>query len=154
MPYKYIFLVLIWLSQSESELVAKDDNLDAADPNKDKKTEDKDEPMDEEQKEKINEQGDQVKIRFPPCELFFFHFSSRISVRYFQHPPHSTTSLLFVTCIHALLQREFDETEVDPYQGQQDKRPEPEAMDLPDDLNLDQDDEAGDSGEDAGETCC
>lgn len=59
-----------------------------------------------------------------------------------------------MTCIHALLQREFDETEVDPYQGQQDKRPEPEAMDLPDDLNLDQDDEAGDSGEDAGETCC
>lgn len=65
---------MIWLSQSESELVAKDDNLDAADPNKDKKAEDKDEPMDEEQKEKINEQGDQVKIRFPPCERFFSFF--------------------------------------------------------------------------------
>uniref|UniRef100_A0A3P8RPW4 Midasin n=1 Tax=Amphiprion percula TaxID=161767 RepID=A0A3P8RPW4_AMPPE len=43
--------------------------------------------------------------------------------------------------------REFDENEVDPYHGQQDKRPEPEAMDLPEDLNLDKDDEAGDDGE-------
>lgn len=42
-----------------------------------------------------------------------------------------------------LLQREFDENEVDPYHGQQDKRPEPEAMDLPDDLNLDQEEQEG-----------
>uniref|UniRef100_A0A8C4E441 Midasin n=1 Tax=Dicentrarchus labrax TaxID=13489 RepID=A0A8C4E441_DICLA len=90
------------MDQGESELVAKDDNLDAADPNKDKKNQDKDEQMDEEEKEKIHEQGDE---------------------------------------------REFDENEVDPYHGQQDKRPEPEAMDLPEDLNLDQDDEAGDDGE-------
>uniref|UniRef100_A0AAQ6AJN3 Midasin n=1 Tax=Amphiprion ocellaris TaxID=80972 RepID=A0AAQ6AJN3_AMPOC len=47
----------------------------------------------------------------------------------------------------AVSQREFDENEVDPYHGQQDKRPEPEAMDLPEDLNLDKDDEAGDDGE-------
>ncbi|TMS12010.1 hypothetical protein E3U43_016968 [Larimichthys crocea] len=47
-------------------------------------------------------------------------------------------------------EREFDENEVDPYHGQQDKRPEPEAMDLPEDLNLDQDDEAGDDGEGEG----
>ncbi|XP_058470371.1 midasin [Solea solea] len=91
------------MDQGESELVAKDDNLESADPNKDKKNQDKDEHMDEEQKEKINEQGDE---------------------------------------------REFDENEVDPYHGQQDKRPEPEAMDLPDDLNLDQEDEAGDDGDD------
>ncbi|XP_044025553.1 midasin [Siniperca chuatsi] len=89
------------MDQGESELVAKDDNLDAADPNKDKKNQDKDEWIDEE-KEKIHEQGDE---------------------------------------------REFDENEVDPYHGQQEKRPEPEAMDLPEDLNLDQDDEAGDDGE-------
>uniref|UniRef100_A0A3Q3NKD3 Midasin n=1 Tax=Labrus bergylta TaxID=56723 RepID=A0A3Q3NKD3_9LABR len=43
--------------------------------------------------------------------------------------------------------REFDENEVDPYHGQQDKGPEPEAMDLPEDLNLDQDEEAGEDGE-------
>ncbi|XP_035851556.1 midasin isoform X1 [Sander lucioperca] len=90
------------MDQGESELVAKDDNLDAADPNKDKKTQDKDDQMDVEEKEKINEQGDE---------------------------------------------REFDENEVDPYHGQQDKRPEPEALDLPEDLNLDQDEEAGDDGE-------
>ncbi|KAM6905784.1 midasin isoform 2-T2 [Lycodopsis pacificus] len=48
-------------------------------------------------------------------------------------------------------EREFDEDEVDPYHGQQDKRPEPEAMDLPDDLNLDQEDEAGEEGEGEGE---
>ncbi|XP_039980712.1 midasin isoform X5 [Xiphias gladius] len=90
------------MDQDESELVAKDDNLDAADPNKDKKNQDKEEQMDEEEKEEINEKGDE---------------------------------------------REFDENEVDPYHSQQGKRPEPEVMDLPKDLNLDQDDEAGDDGE-------
>ncbi|KAI3364212.1 hypothetical protein L3Q82_010816 [Scortum barcoo] len=94
------------MDQGESELVAKDDNLEAADPNKDKKNQDKDEEMHDEEKEKIHEQGDE---------------------------------------------REFDENEVDPYHGQQDKRPEPEAMDLPEDLNLDQNDEAGDDGEGEGD---
>ncbi|XP_011610045.2 midasin isoform X2 [Takifugu rubripes] len=47
-------------------------------------------------------------------------------------------------------QREFDENEVDPYHGKQDTRPEPETMDLPEDLNLDQD-EARDSGLDEGD---
>lgn len=47
------------LSQAESQLVAKDDNLDAADPNQDK-TQDNDEQMDKEEKSKINEQEDQV----------------------------------------------------------------------------------------------
>lgn len=47
-------------SQGESELVAKDDNLDAADPNKDKKNQDKDEQINDEEKEKVNEQGDEV----------------------------------------------------------------------------------------------
>ncbi|XP_061563343.1 midasin [Cololabis saira] len=90
------------MDQSESQLVAKDDNLDAADPNKEKKHQDRDEEMCDEEEEKIHEQGDE---------------------------------------------REFDENEVDPYHGQQDKRPEPEAMDLPEDLNLDQQAEAGDEGE-------
>ncbi|CAK6975580.1 Hypothetical predicted protein [Scomber scombrus] len=94
------------MDQGESELVAKDDNLDAADPNKDKKSQDKDEQIDADEKEKINEQGDE---------------------------------------------REFDENEVDPYHGQQDKRPEPEAMDLPEDLNLDKEEEAGDDGEGEGQ---
>ncbi|KAM6915471.1 midasin [Xenentodon cancila] len=48
-------------------------------------------------------------------------------------------------------EREFDENEVDPYHGQQDKRPEPEAMELPEDLNLDQHEEAGDDEEGAGD---
>lgn len=56
---EHVSVCVTW-SQGESELVAKDDNLDAADPNKDKKTEDKDQQMDSEEKEKINEQGDQV----------------------------------------------------------------------------------------------
>uniref|UniRef100_K7FQC1 Midasin n=1 Tax=Pelodiscus sinensis TaxID=13735 RepID=K7FQC1_PELSI len=33
-------------------------------------------------------------------------------------------------------EREYDENEVDPYHGKQEKQPEPEALDLPDDLNL------------------
>jgi len=48
-------------------------------------------------------------------------------------------------------QREFDENEVDPFHGKQDKKPEPESMDLPEDLNLDQEDqddqEDGDEGD-------
>ena len=52
-------------------------------------------------------------------------------------------------------QREFDENEVDRFHGKQDKKPEPEAMDLPEELNLDQqdpqdgdEDEEGDGEED------
>ncbi|KAK2856665.1 hypothetical protein Q5P01_005400 [Channa striata] len=47
-------------------------------------------------------------------------------------------------------ERQFDENEVDPYHGQQDKTLEPEAIDLPEDLNLDED-ETGDMGEDEGD---
>ncbi|CAH6790218.1 midasin [Phodopus roborovskii] len=43
-------------------------------------------------------------------------------------------------------EREYDENEVDPYHGNQEKLPEPEALDLPDDLNLDSEDKNG--GED------
>ncbi|KAJ8409756.1 hypothetical protein AAFF_G00218150 [Aldrovandia affinis] len=95
------------MDEGESELVAKDDNLDAADPSKDdKKKRDKDEGEEEmeEGKEKVHEQLDE---------------------------------------------REFDENEVDPYHGQQDKKPDPEAIDLPEDLNLDQEDEQ--AGEEEGE---
>uniref|UniRef100_A0A674DWW2 Midasin n=1 Tax=Salmo trutta TaxID=8032 RepID=A0A674DWW2_SALTR len=50
--------------------------------------------------------------------------------------------------LYYLFQREFDENEVDPYHGKQEKKPDPEAMDLPDELNLDQEeDQAGDEGE-------
>lgn len=46
------------MDQGESELVAKDDNLDAAEPNKDKKNQDKEQHIDDEGKE-IHEQGDE-----------------------------------------------------------------------------------------------
>ncbi|XP_067273008.1 midasin [Pseudorasbora parva] len=89
------------MDQGESELVAKDDNMDAGESKKDK-NEDKDGPKDEEEKEKIHEQLDE---------------------------------------------REFDENEVDPYHGKQEKAAEPEAMDLPDELNLDEDGKDEDGGE-------
>ncbi|XP_072559009.1 midasin isoform X3 [Paramormyrops kingsleyae] len=42
-------------------------------------------------------------------------------------------------------EREFDENEVDPYHGNQEKKAEAEAMELPEDMNLDREDEqAGD----------
>ncbi|XP_061668786.1 midasin isoform X2 [Syngnathoides biaculeatus] len=44
-------------------------------------------------------------------------------------------------------ERELDNNEVDPYHGQQDKRPEPDAVNLPEDLNLDQDDDMVDDQE-------
>ncbi|XP_037374649.1 midasin [Talpa occidentalis] len=40
-------------------------------------------------------------------------------------------------------EREYDENEVDPYHGNQETLPEPEALDLPDDLNLDSEDKNG-----------
>ncbi|XP_070274183.1 LOW QUALITY PROTEIN: midasin [Myotis yumanensis] len=43
-------------------------------------------------------------------------------------------------------EREYDESEVDPYHGNQEMLPEPEALDLPEDLNLDSEDK--NSGED------
>ncbi|XP_018599206.2 midasin isoform X2 [Scleropages formosus] len=87
------------MDEGESELVAKDDNLDAGDANKnDKKKQDKNknEEDTEEGQDKIHEQTDE---------------------------------------------REFDENEVDPYHGKQEKKPDSEAMDLPDDVNLDEGDE-------------
>ncbi|XP_067386141.1 midasin isoform X2 [Emydura macquarii macquarii] len=83
------------MDESDSELVAKDDNLDAGNKN-DKKKPSKDEEKEEqaedgEYREKIHEQIDE---------------------------------------------REYDENEVDPYHGKQEKQPEAEALDLPDDLNL------------------
>ena len=36
-----------------------------------------------------------------------------------------------------MLQREYDDDAIDPNHGQQQKEEEPESMDLPDDLNLD-----------------
>uniref|UniRef100_A0A8C5T387 Midasin n=1 Tax=Malurus cyaneus samueli TaxID=2593467 RepID=A0A8C5T387_9PASS len=46
-------------------------------------------------------------------------------------------------------EREYDENEVDPYHGQQEKEPEVEPLDLPDDLNLD-DNEKSDEEENEG----
>ncbi|XP_067882619.1 midasin [Heterodontus francisci] len=80
----------------QSELVAKDDNMDAANQNEsDKKRQEKEKEEREEGEEKIHEQLDE---------------------------------------------REYDGNEVDPYQGNQDKQPETEAMDLPEDLNLESQD--------------
>ncbi|KAM9495289.1 midasin [Clarias gariepinus] len=50
-------------------------------------------------------------------------------------------------------EREFDENEVDPYHGKQEQKTETEAMDLPEELNLDQDEQGGqdEEGEDEGD---
>ncbi|KAF5899322.1 midasin-like, partial [Clarias magur] len=50
-------------------------------------------------------------------------------------------------------EREFDENEVDPYHGKQEQKAEAEAMDLPEELNLDQDEQGGqdEEGEEEGD---
>lgn len=48
------------------------------------------------------------------------------------------------------LQREYDENEVDPYHGQQEKQPEVEPLDLPDDLNLENDEKSDEEKEGEG----
>ncbi|XP_029451275.1 midasin isoform X2 [Rhinatrema bivittatum] len=94
------------MDEGESELVAKDDNVDAGSKNKDNKQRGRDEEKelekDGESKEKIHEQMDE---------------------------------------------REYDENEVDPYHGKQEEQSAAEALDLPEDLNLENkeksDDEEG-----------
>lgn len=117
-------------SQTKSELAAKDDNLETADLGKDK-----DDKTDAEKEEQINEQGDQV--RSDASQTLPFAFCA-------------PQSMISARC---LFQRDFDENEVDPYHGQQDTRPEPEAIDLPEELNLDQE-EARDDGSDEGDGDC
>uniref|UniRef100_A0A452IKR6 Midasin n=1 Tax=Gopherus agassizii TaxID=38772 RepID=A0A452IKR6_9SAUR len=98
------------MDEGDSELVAKDDNLDAGNKN-DKKKPSKDEEKEEqaedgENKEKIHEQIDE---------------------------------------------REYDDNEVDPYHGKQEKQPEAEALDLPDDLNLENEERSDEDNEDEEE---
>jgi len=47
-------------------------------------------------------------------------------------------------------QREYDENEVDPYHGQQEKEPEVEPLELPDNLNLENDEKSDEEEEDEG----
>lgn len=99
--------------------------------------------MNDEEKEKINEQGDEVTTNDSNSLMRKFRVSFVGSFR-----------LIFFFFFFS--QREFDENEVDPYHGQQNKKPEPESMDLPEDLNLDQEEEAGEDeeGEGDGEEEC
>ncbi|XP_010137971.1 PREDICTED: midasin-like, partial [Buceros rhinoceros silvestris] len=48
-------------------------------------------------------------------------------------------------------EREYDENEIDPYHGQQEKQPEVEPLDLPDDLNLENDGKSDEEEEDEEE---
>ncbi|XP_066468783.1 midasin [Tiliqua scincoides] len=82
------------MDEGDSELVAKDDNLDVGNKNDKKSPKDEEKERQEDDgeiKEKIHEQIDE---------------------------------------------REYDENEVDPYYGKQEKQPEMESLDLPDNLNL------------------
>ncbi|XP_019393298.1 PREDICTED: midasin isoform X2 [Crocodylus porosus] len=90
------------MDEGDSELVAKDDNLDAG-----KKNDDKKQPLKDEKEEQAEDGGNQEKI-------------------------------------HEQIDEEYDENEVDPYHGKQEKQPEVEALDLPDDLNLEKEEEKSD----------
>ncbi|XP_077160450.1 midasin isoform X2 [Paroedura picta] len=97
------------MDEGNSELVAKDDNLDASNKNDEKppKNEEKEKEADDgEIKEKIHEEIDE---------------------------------------------REYDENESDPYHGKQEKQPEAEALDLPDDLNLENGEKDDEDKEEEGE---
>uniref|UniRef100_A0A8C5QIK7 Midasin n=1 Tax=Leptobrachium leishanense TaxID=445787 RepID=A0A8C5QIK7_9ANUR len=97
------------MDMGESELVAKDDNMDAGNQNKDVKKDhfkdevDEGQQEDDHSKEKIHEQQDE---------------------------------------------REYDENEVDPYHGKESaQQQEPEDLELPDDLNLENEEKNGEEGE-------
>ncbi|XP_012665398.1 midasin [Otolemur garnettii] len=92
------------MDEEDSELVAKDDNLDAKNSNKDKNQQDT-----KEQKEADSDDGGQSQDKI----------NEQID------------------------ESEYDENAVGPYHGNQEELLEPEALDLPDDLNLDSEDEKG-----------
>ncbi|KAG8444766.1 hypothetical protein GDO86_009802 [Hymenochirus boettgeri] len=98
------------MDMGESELVAKDDNMDTSkeDKNRHPKDEKEEEMEDALNKEKIHEQMDE---------------------------------------------RDYDENEIDPYHGKQEQQLESEVLDLPDDLNLENDEEknSGDEKEEESE---
>ncbi|XP_060128572.1 midasin isoform X2 [Zootoca vivipara] len=97
------------MDEGDSELVAKDDNMDIDNKNDKKSPKDKEEekqPDGGETKEKVHEQIDE---------------------------------------------REYDENEVDPYHGNQEKQPEAEALDLPQDLNLENGEKDDEDKEEGGE---
>ncbi|XP_072854872.2 midasin isoform X1 [Pogona vitticeps] len=97
------------VDEGDSELVAKDDNVDADNKN------DKNPPKDDE-KEKPAEDGE-----------------SREKIH------------------EQIDEREYDENEVDPYHGKQEKQPEPEPLDLPPDLNLENGEKDDGDKEEEGE---
>lgn len=49
------------------------------------------------------------------------------------------------------VQREFDENEVDPYHGKQKKNADPEPMDLPEELKLDEEEKGGEEDGEEGD---
>ncbi|XP_041350636.1 midasin-like [Gigantopelta aegis] len=94
--------------QTESELVAKDDNKDKSEA-EDQQTSEKDEKNKDEEEDHENQ------------------------------TPHE---------LDEVNEDEYDENHVDPYHGKQEPEKEPESLDLPDDLNLDDDEKAeGQEGE-------
>ncbi|KAH0622150.1 hypothetical protein JD844_024188 [Phrynosoma platyrhinos] len=97
------------MDEGDSELVAKDDNVDV-DNKKDKKS-----PKDEEKEN----QADDDEIREKVHEQ--------------------------------IDEREYDENEVDPYHGKDEKQPEPESLDLPPDLNLENGEKDDEDKEEDGE---
>ncbi|KAM6280529.1 midasin isoform 1-T1 [Porphyrio hochstetteri] len=98
------------MDEEDSELVAKDDNLNTG--NKDNK---KQPPKDEEQEQQEDDSGNKEKIH------------------------------------EQIDEREYDENEVDPYHGQQEKQPEVEPLDLPDNLNLENNEKSDGEEEDEEE---
>uniref|UniRef100_A0A8D1BB25 Midasin n=1 Tax=Sus scrofa TaxID=9823 RepID=A0A8D1BB25_PIG len=98
------------MDEEDSELVAKDDNLDAGKSNRDKNQKDKKEEKEEAEADDDGQGQDEINEQID--------------------------------------EREYDENEVDPYHGNQEKLPEPEALDLPDDLNLDSEDKNNDEDTD------
>lgn len=86
------------------------------------------------------------------CIQYFFVLENTV-VSYFLSLPYILSSHLVTRLLlfppFFCWQREYDENEVDPYHGQQEKEPEVEPLDLPDNLNLESN-EKSDDEEDEG----
>lgn len=67
----------------------------------------------------------------------------------FAFPPTNDIPVIFLTPFFCW-QREYDENEIDPYHSQQEKQPEVEPLDLPDNLNLENDGKSDEEEEDEG----
>uniref|UniRef100_A0A8D2KWR3 Midasin n=1 Tax=Varanus komodoensis TaxID=61221 RepID=A0A8D2KWR3_VARKO len=99
---------------------------------------------DDEEEEEESDNEDNITETGPGMDEDTVPLNSLLSTNSNIHSSRDVSFLLF-------LQNEYDENEVDPYHGKQEKQPEAEAFELPEDLNLENGQKDDEDKEEEGE---